>query len=164
MAFPPRTDTCTVSISFCVALLAILLAFNRQIRALFPFNSIVYSPIVYISTVFIVHVPLPRFSIYLLWLRLTRFSREVTEKIDEAAEGMKAKIMQEEWKQRSSRKEIERQSKARKEAKSVKKAEDLLKQSNMRGGNKLRHRWRRGAVGQENGNAELGLGRGRQAR
>lgn len=111
------TDTRIVAISLSIAFLAIVLAFNRWVRVFFPLNSIVYSPIMFTTTWLLVNAPSPKFSIYMVWLRVTQFSHDVTRKIDDAAEAMKAKIMHEERKRKKSSETAERRSMEKKKAK-----------------------------------------------
>lgn len=116
-----------------------LLAFNQWIRAIFPLNSVVYSPVVYIATLLLVKVPRPNYSIYMLWLRITDFSRSWSRTVDNTAEAMRARVMREEWERKRLKEQAERDVKARKRAKLEKKELNSNDASNGTGDNTSWH-------------------------
>lgn len=117
------------------------------------------------TTWLIVNVPSPKFSLYMMWLRVTELSHDVTRKIDETAEAMKARIMHEEHKRKKSRETIERGSREKRKAKFNHNKHTQGQKMSFGWLSHLRHRSRNcqeqdsQTLEAENGTVELGYGK-----
>ncbi|KAH8892695.1 hypothetical protein GQ53DRAFT_805688 [Thozetella sp. PMI_491] len=138
------------AISSGIAFVAILLAFNRWVRGLFPFNSIIFSPIIYVSTFLLVNVPWPGYSIYVFWLRLNELSRDLTQAIDIAAESMRARVIYNEIWRKKEREEMVKYMRDRK----MEREESHTKHGHTRPeGQSTGSRWFRGSRARNTGDA-----------